>query len=77
MGVPTRIVARLAHLDTLARAALRESDFLARMFLRRVGVYPSEGYASFDYTISLEETQYVLTVRIDEEGEVLGVGMES
>jgi hypothetical protein len=71
--------------DTLSRIfgkprdAIAADDFLAHVFPRRVGLYPASagGNATFDYTISEGETQYVLAVGIDEEGVVLGVEMES
>jgi hypothetical protein len=76
------------HLEELSAETLTEifgkpresvaiQDFLPRLILTRAGLYPSEGYASFDYTISADESQYVLSVRLDEDGEVLGVEMES
>ena len=54
-------------------------DFLARLFMKRVGSYPAKGggTATFDYTISTDETQYILSVQLDESGEVLGIEMES
>jgi hypothetical protein len=54
-------------------------DFLAHLFLKRVGSYPAKrgGTATFDYTISTDETQYILSVQLDESGEVLGIEMES
>jgi hypothetical protein len=54
-------------------------DVLARLLLKRVGSYPAKsgGSATFDYTISADKTQYVLTVQLDESGDVLGIEMES
>ena len=62
-----------------AREAISAEDFLAHLYARWVNLYPAKGggTATFDYTISADATQYVLAVGIDEEGEVLGVEMES
>jgi hypothetical protein len=62
-----------------ARDAISVEDFLTHLYPRWVNLYPARagGTATFDYTISADATQYVLAVGIDEEGEVLGVEMES
>jgi hypothetical protein len=62
-----------------AREAISVEDFLTHLYPRWVNLYPAKGggTATFDYTISADATQYVLAVGIDEDGEVLGVEMES
>ncbi len=62
-----------------ARDAISVDDFLTHLYPRWVNLYPAKGggTATFDYTISADATQYVLAVGIDEDGEVLGVEMES
>ena len=78
------------HLEEVSAEALTEifgkpkkslavHDFLARLILKRVWLHlsKSDGYATLDYTTGADVTQYILAVRIDEEGEVLGVEMES
>jgi hypothetical protein len=54
-------------------------DVMARLFLKRVGSYPSKGggSATFDYAISPDTSQYILAVQLDESGGVLGIEMES
>ncbi|MBK6463447.1 MAG: DUF2004 domain-containing protein [Myxococcales bacterium] len=53
--------------------------FLAAVYLRRVGLHPDDAdrFAVFDYTISDEETHYVLSVAFDVNGEIVAVDMES
>jgi hypothetical protein len=58
-----------------SKEAISIDDFLAGTFLHRVGL--SDESATFDYTIGRETTPYVLVVRFDEEGEVVGADMES
>src|SRR5215468_4782098 len=53
--------------------------FLSKMYLCRVGLYPGNQNecALFDYTVGERLTQYVIVVRFDSEGVILGAEMES
>ena len=69
----------LTRMFGTAKNSVGIDAFLAATFLRRVGLYPaaSGGYATFDYTIGMDETDYLLAVRFNEEGKVVGIEMES
>jgi hypothetical protein len=61
------------------KESIRAEDVLTRLRLKRVGSYPAKsgGSATFDYTIGVDESQYVLAVQLDESGGVVGIAMES
>ncbi len=76
------------HLEELSDAVIKKifakpkrsidiDYFLSRMFLKRAELDPRAGKATFDYTIDVKATQYVVAVRLDERGRVLGAEMES
>jgi len=59
--------------------AIDANLFLSEMYLCRVGLYPDNQNecALFDYTVGEWLTQYVIVVRFDSEGVILGAEMES
>jgi hypothetical protein len=61
------------------REGIGTADFLSRLSLVRVGLYPEseKSHAVFDYSISTAATDYVLAVSFDGSGRVSKVSMES
>jgi hypothetical protein len=68
-----------AALGTTNPAAISRTQFLERMFLRGIGLYPDSprSLAVFDYTLEGRVTDYVLCVSFDAAGAVTSVEMES
>lgn len=68
-----------AALGTTIPAPVSRSQFLERMILRRIGLYPEsrKRLAVFDYTLERRVTDHVLCVSFDAAGAVTSVEMES
>jgi len=56
-----------------------DKKLLKSLKLKRIGIYPydKENFAIFDYTISEELTQYLITVYLNSNGEIMDISMES
>jgi len=69
----------MASLGVANSQAIDANLFLSKMNLCRVGLYPDNQIecALFDYTVGERPTQYVIVVRFDSEGVILGAEMES
>jgi hypothetical protein len=57
----------------------QEKDLMKKLRLVRVGLYPhsDSSFATFDYSIDPEKTQYLVVVNTDEEGNLDYMTMES
>jgi hypothetical protein len=68
-----------AAFGTSAAADISRAQFLDRMILKWIGLYPESPteLAVFDYTLDGHVTDYVLCVSFDANGAVTGVDMES
>lgn len=56
-----------------------DKKLLKSLKLKRIGIYPNdkENFAIFDYTIREELTQYLITVYLNSNGEIMDISMES
>ncbi len=65
------------HQDLFGENEVAEQ--IAKLYLKRVGFYPEneEGFAVFDYTISEQETQYLVVINFKKDGGIDSLTMES
>ena len=54
-----------------------EQNLLAIIKLHRIGFYPENGITIFDYTIGKKNTDYLIVVEINENGEIVDIRTES
>ncbi len=59
--------------------AFAPAQFLSRMVVKRVGLYPGDQSrtAVFDYMLNQDVTNYLLVVSFDMDGEIVSVEMDS
>lgn len=63
--------------DTANPAEVPAPQFLAKLVLHRVGLYPDSMSAVFDYLLDGGATQYLLAITFEADGTVASIEMES